>query len=262
MISLINYFNSILNPKGIYVHDINNTNNTKCEVEGVFRTSGGSISSGVDAEYSNEIANVSINFAIPCDNATKRENYIKEITAFMYATQNQEINFEIEDLRYLVSWNNSSQAGDTYFIGTSKMITFAIYGQVSISKALLNSNVLDIKIGYSQENLKRLTSVVSAPVVYECAMNNNPSNSNVPYIEATNSNRKINIDLWLLNDDACSIFYDYLNNTVEKNTVIYVDYNFQNGLFSIVGAFKIANISVNIVNGNFASASISLIESR
>ena len=78
---LIDKFNEILG-NDIYIHNINNTKEVKeSVVEGILKTYGGSIVAGADNSYVNQVIDINITFAVPCDDNVYRDNIVTRLNA-------------------------------------------------------------------------------------------------------------------------------------------------------------------------------------
>ena len=157
---LIDKFNEILGNE-IYIHNINNVKEVnETIVEGILKTYGGSIVAGADNSYVNQVIDVNISFAVPCDDIVYRDKIINRINALIEATNGQEYNFEDDNRHYIVYWSRLNDSGPAYVQGLKKMVSIAISGQVAVTNALLTSNGLKIKIGASLNLFRDLTGVM------------------------------------------------------------------------------------------------------
>ena len=240
---LIDKFNEILG-NDFYVHNINNTKEVKeSVVEGILKTYGGSIVAGADNSYVNQVIDINITFAVPCDDNVYRDRIVTRINALIEATNGQEYNFENDNRHYIVYWSRLNDSGPAYVQGLKKMVSIAISGQVAVTNALLTSNGLKIKIGGSLNLFRDLTGVME----FIPSLTNDYSKD----YNLSNGNSKLNFNG--LNDNANKILLSSFNN---KDLNVYVDAEWSKGDTILLKIdkqrFKIHTYTPIFVNNNYA----------
>lgn len=251
---LIDKFNEILGNE-IYIHNINNVKEVnETIVEGILKTYGGSIVAGADNSYVNQVIDVNISFAVPCDDIVYRDKIINRINALIEATNGQEYNFEDDNRHYIVYWSRLNDSGPAYVQGLKKMVSIAISGQVAVTNALLTSNGLKIKIGASLNLFRDLTGVMEfiPSLTNDYSKDYNLSNGNSK-LNFNGSNITIKIKGYVLNDNANKILLKAFNN---KDLDIYVDAEWSKGDTVLLKIdkqrFKIHTYTPIFVNNNYA----------
>ena len=250
---LIDKFNEILGNE-IYIHNINNTKEVKeSVVEGILKTYGGSIVAGADNSYVNQVIDINITFAVPCDDNVYRDNIVTRINALIEATNGQEYNFENDNRHYVVYWSRLNDSGAVYVQGLKKMVSIAISGQVAVTNALLTSNGLKIKIGASLNLFRDLTGVMEfiPSLTNDYSKDYNLSNGNSK-LNFNGSNITIKIKGYVLNDNANKILLSSFNN---KDLNVYVDAEWSKGDVILLKIdkqrFKIHTYTPIFVNNNY-----------
>ena len=251
---LIDKFNEILGNE-IYIHNINNVKEVnETIVEGILKTYGGSIVAGADNSYVNQVIDVNISFAVPCDDIVYRDKIINRINALIEATNGQEYNFEDDNRHYIVYWSRLNDSGPAYVQGLKKMVSIAISGQVAVTNALLTSNGLKIKIGASLNLFRDLTGVMEfiPSITNDYSKDYNLSNGNSK-LNFNGSNITIKIKGYILNDNANKILLSSFNN---KDLNVYVDAEWSKGDTILLKIdkqrFKIHTYTPIFVNNNYA----------
>lgn len=251
---LIDKFNEILGNE-IYIHNINNTKEVKEPVvEGILKTYGGSIVAGADNSYVNQVIDINITFAVPCDDNVYRDRIVTRINALIEATNGQEYNFENDNRHYIVYWSRLNDSGAVYVQGLKKMVSVAISGQVAVTNALLTSNGLKIKIGASLNLFRDLTGVMEfiPSLTNDYSKDYNLSNGNSK-LNFNGSNITIKIKGYILNDNANKILLSSFNN---KDLNVYVDAEWSKGTTILLKIdkqrFKIHTYTPIFVNNNYA----------
>lgn len=251
---LIDKFNEILDNE-IYIHNINNTKEVKeSVVEGVLKTYGGSIVAGADNSYINQVIDINITFAVPCDDNVYRDKIVTRINALIEATNGQEYNFENDNRHYIVYWSRLNDSGAVYVQGLKKMVSVAISGQVAVTNALLTSNGLKIKIGNTSNFFFDLTGVMEfiPSVTNDYSKDYNLSNGNSK-LNYNGSNITIKIKGYLLNDMANKILLKAFKG---NDLSVYVYAEWSKGdtvLFKLENQrFKIHTYTPIFVNNNYA----------
>ena len=251
---LIDKFNEILGNE-IYIHNINNVKEVnETIVEGILKTYGGSIVAGADNSYVNQVIDVNISFAVPCDDIVYRDKIINRINALIEATNGQEYNFEDDNRHYIVYWSRLNDSGPAYVQGLKKMVSIAISGQVAVTNALLTSNGLKIKIGASLNLFRDLTGVMEfiPSLTNDYSKDYNLSNGNSK-LNFNGSNITIKIKGYILNDNANKILLSSFNN---KDLNVYVDAEWSKGDTILLKIdkqrFKIHTYTPIFVNNNYA----------
>lgn len=251
---LIDKFNEILGNE-IYIHNINNTKEVKeSVVEGILKTYGGSIVAGADNSYVNQVIDINITFAVPCDDNVYRDRIVTRINALIEATNGQEYNFENDNRHYIVYWSRLNDSGPAYVQGLKKMVSIAISGQVAVTNALLTSNGLKIKIGGSLNLFRDLTGVMEfiPSLTNDYSKDYNLSNGNSK-LNFNGSNITIKIKGYILNDNANKILLSSFNN---KDLDVYVDAEWSKGDTILLKIdkqrFKIHTYTPIFINNNYA----------
>ena len=251
---LIDKFNEILGNE-IYIHNINNTKEVKeSVVEGILKTYGGSIVAGADNSYVNQVIDINIAFAVPCDDNVYRDRIVTRINALIEATNGQEYNFESDNRHYIVYWSRLNDSGAVYVQGLKKMVSIAISGQVAVTNALLTSNGLKIKIGLNSNFFFDLTGVMEfiPSVTNDYSKDYNLSNGN-SRLNYNGSNITVKLKGYLLNDMANKILLKAFNS---NDLSVYVDAEWSKGDTILLKIdkqrFKIHTYTPIFVNNNYA----------
>lgn len=251
---LIDKFNEILGNE-FYIHNINNTKEVKeSVVEGILKTYGGSIVAGADNSYVNQVIDINITFAVPCDDNVYRDRIVTRINALIEATNGQEYNFENDNRHYIVYWSRLNDSGAVYVQGIKKMVSITISGQVAVTNALLTSNGLKIKIGASLNLFRDLTGVMEfiPSLTNDYSKDYNLSNGNSK-LNFNGSTTSIKIKGYVLNDNANKILLNSFNN---KNLNVYVDAEWSKGDTVLLKIdkqrFKVHTYTIIFVNNNYA----------
>ena len=251
---LIDKFNEILGNE-FYVHNINNTKEVKeSVVEGILKTYGGSIVAGANNSYVNQVIDINITFAVPCDDNVYRDRIVTRINSLIEATNGQEYNFENDNRHYIVYWSRLNDSGAVYVQGLKKMVSIAISGQVAVTNALLTSNGLKIKIGSTSAGLFNLTGVMEfiPSVTNDYSKDYNLSNGNSK-LNFNGSSTTIKLKGYVLNDLANKIL---LRAFKGNDLSVYVDAEWSKGDTVLLKIdkqrFKIHTYTPIFVNNNYA----------
>lgn len=251
---LIDKFNEILGNE-FYIHNINNTKEVKeSVVEGILKTYGGSIVAGADNSYVNQVIDINITFAVPCDDNVYRDRIVTRINALIEATNGQEYNFENDNRHYIVYWSRLNDSGPAYVQGLKKMVSIAISGQVAVTNALLTSNGLKIKIGLNSNLFFGLTGVIEfiPSVTNDYSKDYNLSNGN-SRLNYNGSNITVKLKGYLLNDMANKILLKVFNS---NDLSVYVDAEWSKGDTVLLKIdkqrFKIHTYTPIFINNNYA----------
>lgn len=274
--ALVDYFNSILSEKGIFIHNINNSDDTRIPrgtvVEGVFRTTPGQINKSLGANSRAKVGNFSMQFMVPASDLDLKNELIDVLNDFAANHHGVNINLENIDEQYNVFFDGDAQEGGIVLKGVDKCIVINLTGSFSCTSAFLSSHNTELSIGlsntdpkYPLEGILSIIPTMANNILKDVIINAKIANSTESKLRISETQRAFMIKGYLVTSDAFSLLYKAFMSVDDAKKMYYIDFCFKDSLGTEL--IKIANLPVKIqtltfsfLANNYAQIDLTLVE--